>query len=151
MRLRRFHASPSPRTRALISYNQDPDRTKLAGFLCPYFGAVKVVSEAHTDENGEEVPATSASFLVLQDMCSGLDNPCAMDVKMGRTTVEPGEREVIFLRFSSESLSGTTLAIVLAPTKILHGKRVVGRSSQLSSVFFFVVAGRQGGVAIKAS
>ncbi|CAM9939264.1 unnamed protein product [Ascophyllum nodosum] len=72
---------------------EDPDRTKLAGFLCPYFGAVKVVSEAHTDENGEEVPATSASFLVLQDMCSGLDNPCAMDVKMGRTTVEPGERE----------------------------------------------------------
>lgn len=79
---------------ASVSYNQCPERTELAGFLCPYYGAVRVVTDLQVDENGEEVPATSMYFLVLQDMCSGLDNPCALDVKMGRTTVEPGEREV---------------------------------------------------------
>lgn len=73
---------------------QEPLRTELAGFLCPYFGAVKVVSAAHTTEDGEEVPASSFYFLVIMDMNSGFDRPCTMDIKMGRVTVEPGEREV---------------------------------------------------------
>lgn len=79
---------------ALLPAAQDPQRTELEGFLCPYFGAVKVCTETHIGEDGETVEGTSMYFLVLQDMCSGLDNPCALDVKMGRVTVEPGEREV---------------------------------------------------------
>lgn len=55
---------------------------------------MKVKTEGHTEEDGEVVAPTCMHFLVLQDLCNGLDNPCALDVKMGRVTVEPGEREV---------------------------------------------------------
>ncbi|CAN0292013.1 unnamed protein product, partial [Ectocarpus sp. 12 AP-2014] len=72
---------------------KEPERTELASFLCPYFGAVKVMTDGHTDEDGEVVEPTCMHFLVLEDLCNGLDNPCALDVKMGRVTVEPGERE----------------------------------------------------------
>eukprot|EP00752_Nemacystus_decipiens_P003385 g3132.t1 len=72
---------------------KEPERTELASFLCPYFGAVKVKTDGHTEEDGEVIEPTCMHFLVLQDLCNGLDNPCALDVKMGRVTVEPGERE----------------------------------------------------------
>lgn len=55
---------------------------------------MKVKTDGHTEEDGEVVEPTCMHFLVLQDLCNGLDNPCALDVKMGRVTVEPGEREV---------------------------------------------------------
>ncbi len=51
-------------------------------------------TDGHTEEDGEVIEPTCMHFLVLQDLCNGLDNPCALDVKMGRVTVEPGEREV---------------------------------------------------------
>lgn len=73
---------------------QEPERAELASFLCPYFGAVKVKTDGHTEDDGEVIEPTCMHFLVLQDLCNGLDNPCALDVKMGRVTVEPGEREV---------------------------------------------------------
>lgn len=79
---------------ASCSPPQEPLRTDLASFVCPYFGAVKVLTDAHTGDDGEELPARCLYFLVLQDMCNGLDNPSLLDVKMGRVTVEPGEREV---------------------------------------------------------
>lgn len=55
---------------------------------------MKVKTDGHTEEDGEVIEPTCMHFLVLEDLCSGLDNPCALDVKMGRVTVEPGEREV---------------------------------------------------------
>lgn len=81
-------------TTAAAAAEQEPERTELASFLCPYFGAVKVKTDGHTEEDGEVIEPTCMHFLVLQDLCNGLDNPCALDVKMGRVTVEPGEREV---------------------------------------------------------
>lgn len=86
---------------ALLGSCQGPQRTELAGYLCPYFGAVKVTTNEHEGEESETSAQITMDFLVLQDMCSGLDNPCALDVKMGRTTVEPGEREVRFLSVNS--------------------------------------------------
>ncbi|CAN0552605.1 unnamed protein product, partial [Laminaria digitata] len=43
-----------------------------------------VSTDAHVDDDGAAVEGSSFHFLVLQDMCSGFSNPCALDVKMGR-------------------------------------------------------------------
>lgn len=88
---------------AAAAAEQEPEHTELASFLCPYFGAVKVKTDGHVGEDGEVIEPTCIHFLVLQDLCNGLDNPCALDVKMGRVTVEPGEREVSSKRNRSRS------------------------------------------------
>ncbi|CAM9467343.1 unnamed protein product [Scytosiphon promiscuus] len=59
---------------------EEPERAELASFLCPYFGAVKVKTDGHTEDDGEVVEPTCMHFLVLQDLCNGLDNPCALDM-----------------------------------------------------------------------
>lgn len=53
-----------------------------------------MVTDPHMGDNNEIIPGSSTLFLVIADMCSGFDKACVMDVKMGRTTVEPNESEV---------------------------------------------------------
>lgn len=80
------------------SREQEPARTDLEGFLCPYYGAVRVYTDAIINDDGQIIEGSSTLFLVIADMCSGFDRPCVMDVKMGRTTVEPNEDEEKRLR-----------------------------------------------------
>lgn len=55
---------------------------------------MRVYTDAIINDDGQIIEGSSTLFLVIADMCSGFDRPCVMDVKMGRTTVEPNEDEV---------------------------------------------------------
>lgn len=88
-----IHEAPPPPT-VRFAHPQEPERTELESFLCPYYGAVKVSTDGYISDDGNIIEGTTTFFLVIADLCAGFDSSCVLDVKMGRTTVEPGEREV---------------------------------------------------------
>lgn len=75
-------------------FPQDTQRSRLATFVCPYFGAVKVTGESYFDTNGESLDVDGMYFIVLEYLLRDMRHPSVIDLKIGKVLFPPSGREV---------------------------------------------------------